>query len=124
MNQPNGTIDITNLVDSLQKSFVDWAVAYVYGLEIAIPGLEWTALPVISALDRALIRAIIDLLATSTVMQAFFVNTAIRKASQAADYVDAVTLKNSLPPTASEIEVQNAEKKAMAAFRNFVMVSN
>lgn len=120
--QPSSTIDITNLVAALQKSFVDWAVAYVYGLETAIPGLSWVALPVLSSLDQALVRAIIDLLATSTVMQAFFLNTAIKKASQAQDYLDAIDAKNKLSPTASDADYEKAEQAQMAAFRNFVIL--
>lgn len=119
----NGTIDITNVVSALQKSFVDWAVAYIFGLEVAIPGLSWVALPVISSLDQAVIRAVLNLLSTSAVMQAFFINTAIKKASEAQDYISAVEFKNSLPPTATSEEIEDAEKKEMALFRSFVTLS-
>lgn len=122
--QPTGTIDITNVVDSLKSTFITWAVAYVYGLEIAVPGLEWVAMPIIADLDKAAIKAIITLLVNSVVMEAFFLNTAIRKASQAQDYVDAITTKKSLPPTASQEEYAKAEAAECLAFRNFVMLGN
>lgn len=111
------------MVSALQKSFVDWAVAYIFGLEIAIPGLQWVALPVISSLDQAVIRAVLNLLSTSAVMQAFFINTAIKKASEAQDYISAVEFKNSLPPTATSKEIEDAERKEMALFRSFVTLS-
>lgn len=124
-NPPNtGTIDITNVVEKLRQSFVNWGVAYVYGLEVAMPGLEWVALPVISELDKTAIQAILDLISKSVIMEAFFINTTIRKASQAQDYVSAVDAKNSLPPTATKDEYEAAEKAEMSAFRNFVLITN
>lgn len=124
-NPPNtGTIDITNVVENLRQSFVNWGVAYVYGLEVAMPGLEWVALPVISELDKTAIQAILDLISKSVIMEAFFINTTIRKASQAQDYVSAVDAKNSLPPTATKDEYEAAEKAEMSAFRNFVLITN
>jgi hypothetical protein len=119
-----GTIDITNLTDNLKSTFIDWAVAFVYGEEIAVPGLEWVALPIISELDKAALREVITLVCNSLVMQAFFVNTAIRKASQAQDYVDAFNYKKSLNPGVSDEEYKLAEQKEISAFRNFVMVTN
>ncbi len=119
-----GTVDITNVVESMRSSFVTWAVAYVYGAEIAIPGMEWVALPVISDIDKEMIKVILDLLTKSVIMEAFFINTAVRKASQAADYIDTINAKKNLPTTATQEEYENAEKAEMAAFRNFVMVTN
>lgn len=121
---PTGTIDITGVVTNLQSTFVTWAVAYIYGLEIAVPGLTWVALPIVSQLDQAALKAILNMLSQSVLMEAFFLNTAIRKASQAQDYVDAVTAKTSLPPTASQDEYAKAEAAECAAFRNFVMLGN
>lgn len=121
---PTGTVDITNVVENLRSSFVTWGVAYVYGIEIATPGLEWVALPVIAELDRAAVKAILDAITKSVVMEAFFLNTAIRKASQAADYVDTVNAKKALAENGSEAEYEAAEKAEMLAFRNFVMVTN
>lgn len=122
--RPTGTIDITDIVDNLKSTFVTWAVGYIYGQEIAVPGLEWVALPIISDLDQAALKAILNFLVESVVMEAFFLNTAIRKASQAQDYVDAITFKKSLPPTASQEIYAKAEAAECLAFRNFVMLSN
>ncbi len=90
-NNEGGVIDVTNLVAALQSGFVDWATAYIFGLEIATPGLQWVALPIISNLDQYALRKILTLLSQSVVLQAFFLATALRKASQAQDYQDAVT---------------------------------
>lgn len=117
------TIDVTDVVEKLRTSFVTWATAYVYGLEIAVPGLEWVALPIISDLDRAAIEALLNLLSSSVIMEAFFLNTALRKAGQAQDYLAALAAKSALPATATREEFENAEKAEMAAFRSFVMVT-
>lgn len=124
MTETTGTIDITATVDNLKSTFVTWAVAYIYGLEIAVPGLEWVATPIISQLDQAALKAILNMLVGSVVMEAFFLNTAIRKASQAQDYVDAITAKNALPPTATQTEYAHAEAAEILAFRNFVTLGN
>lgn len=122
MTNPTGTIDITNTVDNLKSTFVTWATAYIYGLEIAaVPAL---ATPIISDLDKALVKEILNLLTSAAIMEAFFLNTAIRKASQAQDYVDAINAKNKLPPTASQDEYAKAEALEVVAFRNFVMLGN
>lgn len=117
-------IDITDLVEKTRSAFVDWAVAFVYAEEIAIPGMEWVALPVIAEIDRAIIKAIIDALSKAAVMQAFFVNTAIRKAAQAQDFVDASNALDSVPKDAPNDDYKKAELTRAAAFRNFVMVTN
>lgn len=124
MTNPTGTIDITNVVTSLKSTFVTWAVAYIYGLEIAVPGLEWVATPGIAQADQALLKAVFTSLANSVLMEAFFLNTAIRKASQAQDYVNAVNSKLSLPPSASWDEYARAEATECTAFRNFVVLDN
>lgn len=118
------TIDITDTVESMRQTWVTWAVAFIFAEEAAIPGMEWVALPVISTIDKEILKIILDALSKSAVMLAFFTNTAIRKASQAADYVAALDAKKALPPTATDEEYKNAEKKELVAFRNFVAVSN
>lgn len=86
--------------------------------------MEWVALPVISDVDKEVLKLILDALSKSAVMGGFFVNTAIRKASQAADFVDAINAKDALPAGASADQVAAAEQNQMVAFRNFVMVTN
>jgi hypothetical protein len=66
---------------------------------------------------------LMDILSKSSVMLAFFGNTAIRKASQAKDFTDAAHRKDSLPPTATDAEYEAAEQEEMIAFRNLVMVT-
>ena len=123
--QPTGTVDITATVENLRQAWVTWAVAFLYGEELTIPGLqEVVALPLVSDIDREVLRVILNALSNDMVMLGFFMNTAIRKASQAADFNNAVAAKNALPPTASTQEVLNAEQAKSLAFRNFVMLSN
>lgn len=119
-----GTIDITNVISSLKSSFLTWATGYVLAQELMIPGLQWLGLPIISYLNRALTKSVLNLLVNSTIMEAFFLNTAIKKASQAQDYIDTLNIKNNLPPTASNEEFENAEKREMAAFRNLVLLTS
>lgn len=99
-------------------------MAYIFAQEIAVPGLEWVALPIIADVDKAIIRMVLDALSKSIVMQAFFLNTAIRKAAQAQDFVDSVNNLNSLPADTSQEDYKNAEIARSIAFRNFVAVTN
>lgn len=123
MNLP-GTVDITDVVESSKTTFVVWAVDYVFANMVTVPGLQWLALPLVRALARATVQSLVELLANSAVMEAFFINTAIRKASQAQDYVDAVKFKKSLPDTASGADYENAERAEINAFSNFVRLNN
>lgn len=118
------SIDITDLVEKARSSFVTWGVAYIFGAEVAIPGLEWVADPIISTIDKELIRIVLNAISSSIVMEAFFLNTVVKKASQAQDYVDAVNAKLNLPPSATEAEVLKAEQNEVAAFRNFVVLTS
>lgn len=120
---PFGTIDITDLVEKMRSTFVMWASAYLFGLIILVPGLGWIAFPVISSLVKAAVNWGVTALSKAAVLEAFFLNTSIRKASQAQDYIEALSEKNALPPTASDKEYEDAEKKEMEAFRNFVRVT-
>lgn len=119
---PTGTIDITNLVATVQSTFINWATKLVVATATGyFPPLGW---PVISSLFNFLVNKVVTVIANAVEMQAFFLNTAIRKASQAQDYINAVDAKASLPPTASDADYEKAEQNEMAAFRNFVMVTN
>lgn len=120
----NGTIDITNVVTKTKEVWIQWAVGLVGVAARGTPVLSWLNLPVVSQVFDFLLTKIITLIANALVMEAFFLNTAIRKASQAQDFVSAVDAKNALPPTASNEEYENAEKVQMVAFHNFVMVAN
>lgn len=120
----SGTVDITNVVESLRTAFVDWATTYVFELVVAVPALTWVALPVISSVAKAIIGGVINFLTQSEVMAAFFINSALKNAGQAQDFVDAVNKKQALPPTATDQEYKDAEQAQMLAFHNFVMLSN
>jgi hypothetical protein len=119
------TVDITDLVEKTRSAFVDWAVAYVYGVEVAIPELgPIIELPVIKEADQEIIRLVVDSLSKSAIMLAFFTNTVLRKATQADDFVKAVNAKFNLPGDASNDDIQKAEAAQMVAFRNFVVLVN
>lgn len=49
-------------------------------------------------------------------------NTALRKASEAKSYIDAVNLKNSLPEDISDEEYEKYEKFEMDAFVAFASI--
>lgn len=118
------SVDITDLVEKTRATFVEWAVGYVYGLELGIPDMQWISLPVIKDVDQEIIRLVVDALSKSFVMQAFFLNTAIRKATQADDFVQAVETLDRLASQGVDDEVYNAAERAkMAAFANFVSVA-
>lgn len=119
-----GTIDITNLVEFIRTTFVSLAKKYIMGLALAIPGVGPFVLWLMNVFLGPLLQWILDKLTTWEVTQAFFINTAIRKASQAADYVDTVNYKNSLPPTVSDEDYAHAEAAEMHSFYNFVVLTN
>ena len=120
----SGTIDLTGVVSSMQSTFVTWANTAVFAGLLTVPGMQWIGLPVVSYIVKAAINAAIAWLAESAMMAAFFLNTAVRKASQAQDYADAVSNKNGLPPTATPEEFKNAEQAEMDAFHRFVLFTN
>lgn len=123
---PQGTVDITNLADSLKSAFVTFNTNLVMTAIAAIPyGIgAILSLPVIRTFVSLAVQFIVSAIANSIEMMGFFLNTAIRKASQAQDFVSAVDAKNKLPPNASEAQYEIAEQAQMAAFSNFVRVSN
>jgi hypothetical protein len=119
-----GTIDITNVVSAVKDTFVTVAVNALFALAVGTPGLGWLGFPIISGIVRAMMNWGVSNLAGLAEMQAFFENTIIRKAGQAQDYVAAVSVKNALPKNVSDAEYEQAELAEIAAFRNFVKVTN
>lgn len=97
---------------------------YLIGLALAIPGLGPFVYWLIKTFAGTVLDWILNALTKWEVMQAFFLNTAIRKASQAQDYVDMVNKKNSLPENATDAEYEKAEAAEIAAFTAFVSVTN
>lgn len=120
----SGVIDITNIAESLRTSFVSWASAYLFAQILTIPGLSWLRLPLVSTFFKFILNGVLNILTKSAVMEAFFLNTSVRKASQATDYVNAVTLKNNLPQNVSDEDYEKAEQNEMAAFNSFVTLGN
>lgn len=120
----SGTIDITLLVEQIKNVWIKWATLIVVTAAKAVPYLAWLSFPIISQLFEFTIKLIVTAIANTIEMQSFFFNTAIRKSSQAQDFVYAVNAKNALPQTATDKEYEDAEKAQMVAFRNFVLVTN
>lgn len=120
----DAVVDVTDLIDALRISFVRWGEDYAYSTAIAVPGLIWLGLPVVSTVVRFIIRSVLSAVAKSAIMEAFFLNTAVKKAAQASDYIGAVKAKNELPPTTSDEDYEHAERAEMVAFRLFVMVGS
>jgi hypothetical protein len=118
------SIDITNLVDSMREDFVVWATNFIYLAEISIPAFSWVATPIVSDIDKDIVKAILESLSKSVVMLAFFENTAIKKVSQAKDYISTKTALKALPVTASAEEYADAEKKNITAFASFVSLTS
>lgn len=117
-------IDITDLVEKARSTFVIAAKEFIMAQALAIPGLG----AFVYWLIRNFLGPILDWALTSLsnwdVMQAFFMNTALRKASEAGDYVKTVNLKDSLPDTATDEEYERAEQNEISAFNAFVRVTN
>jgi hypothetical protein len=122
---PPGTVDITKLVLGIQKAWV------TYGTKIAVEAAKnipylgpFLRAPVISHFLEYIIGYVMKALAETGEQQAFFLNTAIRKAGQADEFIEATSILDRLPKTASKEEYKNAETKRLVAFRNFVLLSN
>jgi hypothetical protein len=115
-------IDVTDLVEALRSGFVTWALEYLFALTIATPGLTWLALPIISSIYRGILRALLNWLSGAAAMEAFFLNTALKKSGQAQDFVDAVNRKHNLPANVSDEEYAKYEQAEIAAFSDFVRI--
>lgn len=120
----DGTIDLTNLVDKMKATFVLAGREYLIAQALSIPGLGPFAAWVIKNILSAVVDWGLTKLTDWPYMQAFFWNTALRKGAQAQDYVDAVNAKESLPPTATDEEFENAERLELELFDRFVRVTN
>lgn len=118
------SIDITDLVSKIQDGFVLWAVDLEFTALAASPYFYWVAYPILSNITKFLLTQQYQRIASAAAMLAFFQATAIRKASQAKDYVDVVNQKFNLPPTASEAEYEKAERAQIAAFNGFVVLGS
>lgn len=113
-------IDITALVSMLQGSFITWAVNYVFAATVALPYLSWIALPILSSLYRSALNTIFTWVSNNAILQAFFWNTAVRKSSEADDYVAAVQAKQG----ALDADYEKAEQLEMARFNDLVILNH
>lgn len=120
MEKQNNIIDITDLVEKMRSTFVSVETETAFQALASIQGLQWLRLPIISNLLRKFIEIVLDGLSKRPTMAAFFGNTAIRKASQASDYIEAVNKKE----TASDEEYEQAELDEIKAFNDFVRITN
>lgn len=120
----NGTIDITDVVEKMKETFVLAAKQFLVNSALAIPGIGAIAAWFIKVLASEAIEWGLRKLSNWSVMQAFFLNTAIRKGAQAADYVKTVAAKESLPPTATDEDYYAAEQAEILAFDRFVSLTN
>lgn len=120
----SGTIDITGVVNFMQSSFVTLGTDFVFTALVGTAYMSWVSLPIINSLVKMFIKFVLNKVSLMVETQAFFMNTAIRKASQAQDFVNATNELQSLPTTVSDAEYEKAEQTQMLAFRNFVMVTN
>lgn len=119
-----GTIDLTDTVEAVRSSFVSLGTAFLIEGASKVPYLMWLNFPIIKQIFQYSVKYFLGKLSEWTAMQAFFMNTTLRKQGQARDFIAAVAALNALPKTASKEEYANAEKARMVAFRNFVMVTN
>jgi hypothetical protein len=124
MTNDKGTIDITETVDLMQDTFVKWGVSFIHAEVLAIPGLGPVVLFLIKFFLDPIVQWVLTKIAASSVMAAFFTNTAVRKASQAVDYVTAKKALQGLPMNASDKEYEQYERAEISAFNNFVIVTN
>ncbi len=120
----DGTIDVTNLVDAIRDTWVKWSTAFIMAAMAANPYLSWTAYPIINPLIEFIVNILMTIVSKGLEMEGFFLNTAIRKASQAGDFIAAKNALHNLPPTTSEADYEKAEKLEMQAFSNLVRFTN
>lgn len=115
------SIDITDLVEKMRDTFVKAETEVIYAMATA--NLPWLGLPIIGLVFKKVIEWMLTIATRGAVMQAFFANTAIRKSSQAQDYIDAIAAKASVSPTATDEEYKKYEQAEIAAFNEFVRVT-
>lgn len=126
MSTNDGTIDLTETVDYMKSTFVTWAGNYLVTEMLASAALSWLGplAPFVASFIGRITRWIAEKLSNTSVMYAFFLNTAIRKPAQAKDYVKTVAAKNNLSPEVSDEVYKQAELDECAAFDRFVSLNN
>jgi len=117
------SIDITDLVENLRQTFVTAAQTYIMGLILAVPGFGPVAAWFTKVFLGPFLTWVLNKISTWSVMQAFFLNTSLRKSGQAGDYLNAKFYKENLPVDATNEVYAEAEQKEIAAFNEFVCVT-
>lgn len=120
----DGTIDITDAVEKMRSTFVIAASDFLFAWIAAAPGFGWVLYPILKPLTEIVLKKILETLSTWIVMQAFFFNTAMRKSSQAADFVRAVVAKENLPEDVSDEEFEKAQLNEIEAFNRLVRLTS
>lgn len=116
-------IDLTPVVEQLKRTFILAAQEYIVTLALAVPGIGPVASWFVKVLLSPLLRWALTKLADWSAMQAFFLNTAIRKADQAHEWVKTIDELRALPDTVDEITYEEAERAQIASFHDFVRVT-
>lgn len=120
--QNDYTIDLTDLAEKMKESFVLSGHDFLLNLVLA-SGIGAVGAWFVKVLLSPFIKWVLEKLSEWALMQAFFINTAIRKSSQADDYINAINQRKNLT-NASDKEYQRAEENEIEAFNRFVRLSN
>lgn len=115
------TIDLTELAKFIENDAGALAGEAAYQWLASTWFGAWLRLPIISTLAKAAIAKLFEVGFKAGVMQAFFLNTAIRKAGQAKDYVTATRAMKT--PAADIEDAKKKEAFRMKAFTELVMVT-
>lgn len=124
MSQDPGVVDITQLSLALKDTWVLIEVAASLAGIAAIPGMQWVSLPFVNKIFSYILNWLFSKAAQRLYDFGFFKNSAIRKASQAHQFIDAINTKNSLPANISQEEFKKYERIQMDQFRYLVVLSN
>jgi len=115
-----GDIDITDLVNAIASAAVKVEVDLLFQASTSLWFTAWLKLPVISDIYKTLLTWLFTWISTQEVNLAFYENTAIRKASQGNDFMNAHNFLKALPPNVTEEAYAKAEQAEIAAFNSFV----
>lgn len=120
----NGVIDITDLVNSMGVTFEKYAVDFIYLNLIGNAIFAWLAAPGLSYITKEIIKMGVKGFSKSGILIVFFENTALRKAGQAQDYVNAVKKRKFLEGVGTREEFRKAELDEITQFYSLVRVTS